>query len=249
MASCLRYPSVSLLQSEAVSVTKIESNESNFEVQDASGNRIQARKLILATGVKEIFPEIDGFAPLYGRSLFNCVYCDGWELRDQPLVIVSEHASGFHTAKLLYQWSRDIVVCTNGHSVLSTDQKLQLHTKGIKIMEQRIASFIGTNGLLEHIRFVDGTEISRSGGFVTPKFIQSTSFAEQLGCELSTSGGIMTEGLGKTTIPGVYAAGDAVSSSPSQVVFAAADGSRIAMRVNQDLSEEDFEQNTISHIQ
>lgn len=63
-----RYPSVSLLQSEAVSVTKIESNESNFEVQDASGNRIQARKLILATGVKEIFPEIDGYAPLYGRS-------------------------------------------------------------------------------------------------------------------------------------------------------------------------------------
>ncbi|WP_430108226.1 hypothetical protein [Paenibacillus sp. B1-33] len=69
-------------------------------------------------------------------------------------------------------------------------------------MEQRIASFIGTDGLLEHIRFEDGTEISRSGGFVTPKFIQSTSFAEQLGCELSTSGGIMTEGLGKTTIPG-----------------------------------------------
>ncbi|WP_430108224.1 hypothetical protein [Paenibacillus sp. B1-33] len=83
-----RYPSVSLLKSEAVSVSKIESNESNFEVQDASGKRIQARKLILATGVKEIFPEIDGFAPLYGRSLFNCVYYDGWELRDQPLVIV-----------------------------------------------------------------------------------------------------------------------------------------------------------------
>ncbi|MFM1652932.1 NAD(P)/FAD-dependent oxidoreductase [Brevibacillus sp. B_LB10_24] len=235
----LRYPSVDHLQTEVVSVGKLASG---FELLDSAGLRVQARKLILATGVKEIFPEIDGFYPLYGKSLFNCPYCDGWELRDQPLVVVSEHPSAFHIAKLVLNWSEDLVVCTNGMASLSDEQKTQLESKGVVVREQPIAAFIGQNGQLEQVRFADGIRVPRTGGFVTPQFVQSTPFGEQLGCERTEHGGIKTDPLGRTSIPGLYAAGDASYIAPSQLIYAAADGSRAAMGVNMDLTEEDFVQ-------
>ncbi|WP_256757680.1 NAD(P)/FAD-dependent oxidoreductase [Cohnella sp. WQ 127256] len=233
-----RYPSVDILQTEVVSVRKIESG---FELYDSSGLRVQSRKLIMATGVKEIFPEIEGFYPLYGKSLFNCPYCDGWELRDQPLVIVSEYPTVFHTAKILLNWSKDLVVCTNGQASLSDEQKNWLQLKGIAVKEQLISAFIGQNGRLEHVRFADGTQVPRAGGFVMPKFVQSTLFGERLGCEKTESGGIRTDEKGRTSIPGLYVAGDASTFMPSQLVFAAADGSRTAMSVNMDLTEEDYQ--------
>ncbi|WP_232695806.1 NAD(P)/FAD-dependent oxidoreductase [Brevibacillus daliensis] len=233
-----RYPSVDHLQTEVVSVGKIESG---FEVLDSTGLRVKARKLILATGVKEIFPEIEGFYPLYGKSLSNCPYCDGWELRDQPLVVVSEYPTVFHTAKLLLNWSKDLVVCTNGQAPLLDEQKKQLHSKGIVVMEQPVAAFIGQNGRLEQVRFADGTQVPRTGGFVFPKFVQSAPFVESLGCEKTELGGIRTDESGRTSIPGLYSAGDASYFLPSQLIFAAADGSRTAMGVNMDLTKEDFE--------
>ncbi|MGD6846487.1 NAD(P)/FAD-dependent oxidoreductase [Rossellomorea aquimaris] len=234
----LNYPSVNHLQTEIVSVNK---TAMGYEVVDISGIRIQAKKLIVATGVKEIFPHIEGFYSFYGKSLFNCPYCDGWELQDQPIFVVSENPSIFHMAKLLYNWSKDLVVCTNGLTLLSEVQKKQLQSKGITVVEKPILAFIGQNGRLEHIRFTDGTHTARAGGFVMPQFVQSAPFRDQLGYEMTKSGGIKTDESGRTSIPGLYSAGDASYVKPSQVVFAAADGSRIAMTVNMDLTEEEFE--------
>ncbi|GIO07914.1 hypothetical protein J31TS6_39420 [Brevibacillus reuszeri] len=233
----LRYPSVHHLKTEVISVTRLDSG---FEVHDASGARIQARKLILATGLKEIFPEIDGLHSLYGKSLFNCPFCDGWELQDQPLIVVSEDPAVFHTAKLLLNWTRDLVVCTNGQNPLSDEQKEQLHSKGIVVMEQPVAAFIGENGQLSHVRFADGTTIARTGGFVAPRFIHSPPFIESLDCEKTPLGGIKTDQLGKTSIPGLFAAGDTSYVAPSQLIYAAASGSKAAMSVTKELTEEDF---------
>lgn len=233
----LRYPFVEHFPTEVAALNR---TESGFEVLDSSGLRLPARKVILATGVKEVFPEIEGFYPLYGKSLFNCPYCDGWELQDQPLVLVSESPSVFHTSKLLLNWSKDLVVCTNGKAPLTEEQIDRLHTLGIAVMEQPVAAFVGQDGQLDHVRFADGTQVPRAGGFVMPQFVQSTPIGEQLGCARTESGGIKTDQRGRTSIPGLYAAGDASRFSPSQVVFAAADGSRIAMSVNLDLTEEDY---------
>jgi thioredoxin reductase len=234
----LNYPSVHHLQTEIVSVNK---TAMGYEVVDISGIRIRTKKLIVATGVKEIFPHIEGFNSFYGKSLFNCPYCDGWELQDQPIFVVSENPSIFHMAKLLFNWSKDLVVCTNGLTLLSEEQKKQLQSKGITMIEKPILAFTGQNGRLEHIRFTDGTSTARTGGFVMPQFVQSAPFREQLGYEMTKSGGIKTDESGRTSIPGLYSAGDASYVKPSQVVFAAADGSRIAMTVNMDLTEEEFE--------
>lgn len=232
-----RYPSVEYWSSEAVEVNR---THSGFEVADSSGLRLQARKVILATGVKEIFPEIEGFYPLYGKSLFSCPYCDGWELQDRPLVLVSEYSSVYHMAKLLLNWSKDLIVCTNGKAPLPEADRVRLHALGIAVMDEPVAAFIGRHGRLEQVRFADGSLIPRAGGFVTPRFVESAPFGEQLGCARTESGGIKTDQGGRTSIPGFYAAGDASYFAPSQVVFAAADGSRTAISVNMDLTEEDY---------
>lgn len=134
-----------------------------------------------------------------------------------------------------------MIVCTNGQASLSDEQKDWLQLKGIALMEQPVSAFIGQNGSLEYVRFADGTQVPRAGGFVMPKFVQSTLFGERLGFERTESGGIRTDEKGRTSIPGIYVAGDASSFMPSQLVFAAAEGSRTAMSVIMDLTEEDYQ--------
>ncbi|AVQ98405.1 pyridine nucleotide-disulfide oxidoreductase [Oceanobacillus iheyensis] len=233
----LRYPTIDHLQAEVSSVEKVDAG---FEVQDSSGFVYKARKVILATGVSEIFPKIEGFYSFYGKSLFVCPYCDGWEHRDQPLVIVSESPHVFHYAKTIYNWSKDLVVCTNGHALLDDEQKEQLEAKGIKIMEQAVSSFLGQSGQLEKVRFKNGTEIKRRAGFVMSEMVPNIQIVEKLGCEKEQSGTLKTDDFGRTSIKDLYIAGDASYVNPSQLIFAAADGSRTAAAVNMDLTEEDF---------
>ncbi|MFC4101881.1 NAD(P)/FAD-dependent oxidoreductase [Paenibacillus xanthanilyticus] len=232
-----RYPSVAAARQKVIRVNR---SPSGFSLQTASGSQYEAGRIILATGLAESFPDIEGFGDFYGSSLFNCPYCDGWELRDKRLVLVSESAGAFHTAKLLYNWSKDLIVCTNWQTNLSAEQQIALHRRGISVYTKPIARYEGRDGQLEAIRFKDGTSIARDGGFVTPRFAQKSDFGEQLGCELNAFGAIVTDAFGRTSARGVYAAGDSSVVSPSQLVIAAAEGSRAAMGVNADLTEDVF---------
>ncbi|UUZ82464.1 NAD(P)/FAD-dependent oxidoreductase [Paenibacillus sp. P26] len=205
-----------------------------------TGEWYEARKIILATGLREVLPAVNGLTEFYGKSLFNCPYCDGWELRDRPLVIISETDHAHHMAKILYNWSRDLLVCTNGKSVLTAEQKQSLSRKEIMVEEQRIRALSGRGGQLEKVIFEDGREAARSGGFVTPLWFPAAPFAEALGCTVNKLGGIMTDALGRTNVEGVYAAGDSAIAGASQLIIAVAEGSKAASGVNFDLTNEDF---------
>lgn len=233
----LRYPSVKQWK---LAVTDISKVENGFNIWTQTGEQLQAKKLIIATGLKEIFPDIPGLAQYYGSSLFNCPYCDGWELRDKPLVVVSEDPGVFHMVKILYNWSKDLIVCTNGPAHFTEEQGKILLSRNIRVIEQPIAAFLGNEGLLEQVEFVDGTRVSRSGGFITPKWIPKSVFGANLGSEVTEFGGILTDALGRSTVRGLYAAGDASYVMPSQLIYAAADGSKAAVGVNLDLTDEDF---------
>lgn len=232
-----RYPAVRYKERRVTDVTR---TEFGFQIETNEGERFDARKLIIATGLNEKFPAIHGFYDFYGKSVFNCPYCDGWELRDKMLVLVSEGQNVFHTAKLVYNWSRDLVVCTNGKSNLTVKQKETLLNHGINVITTPIAAFNGQDGRLAEVKFVDGTAIVREGGFVTPEFSQKAIFGQKLGCELHEMGGILTDGFGRTSVKGIYAAGDTSVIAPSQLIIAASEGSRAAMGVNADLTEEAF---------
>ncbi|WP_152393472.1 NAD(P)/FAD-dependent oxidoreductase [Paenibacillus guangzhouensis] len=233
----LRYPSVHHWQ---LDVTDVHAAGQGFDIVMSSGNQLQARKVIIATGLKEIFPAIEGFHDFYGKSIFNCPYCDAWEMRDQPLIAISEDAGIFHTAKLLYNWSEDLIVSTNGRTILSDEQQDLLMSRGIRVIQTPIAAFEGQHGQLERVSFTDGSWIERRGGFVSPTFVNKATFREQLGYEVTEQGGIRTDAAGRSSVAGLYAAGDAAYVRPSQVVIAAAAGSKVAMTVNYDLTEEDF---------
>lgn len=235
-----QYPSVRFENVKIVEVKK--EARGSFELFTEQGERYVSRTVLIATGLKESLPKIDGIQEYYGKSLFSCPYCDGWELRDQPIVVIAESKHAAHMGKLLYQWSNDLVVCTNGQSPLSVEEKEKFASKGICVKEERIAGFEGTEGQLKKVLFVDGTEIKRTGGFVQTELAQPTDFAKLLGCKLSSNDRIIVDNLGRTNVAGVYAAGDTSQDGPAQLIIAAGQGVSAAGGVNYDLVLEAFDE-------
>jgi len=233
----LAYPSVEHRQAEVVDICR---QANGFEIVMKTGERVRTKKLIMATGLKEVFPEIDGLYDYYGKSLFNCPYCDGWEWRDRPIFLLTEEPVILHMAKLLYNWSQDLIVCTNGKPLLTTEERKMLESKNIQVIETPVVAFEGQNGLLEQIVLADGHRIKRNAGFVIPKWQPRADFSKQIGYAVTDFGGIATDAMGRSAIAGLYAAGDAAHVWPSQLIYAASDGYKTAVTVNMDLSEELF---------
>jgi thioredoxin reductase len=233
-----KYPSVEI---QHVRVTGIRHADDSFEITTEKGDLLSAKTVLLATGLKEILPTIDGLHDYYGKSVFSCPYCDGWELKEKPLVVIAEEGQqAFHMAKIVWNWSHDLLLCTNGHQILTEAQRETLRKKGIQVVEDRITALVGKHGQLERIVFATQEEKRREGGFVASQLLQASPFGEVLGCEMNVMGGIVTDPLGRTTVPGVYAAGDALVGVPHQLIIAAAAGSRAAAGVNTDLTESEF---------
>jgi thioredoxin reductase len=238
-----RYPSVIYAKREVTSVIKNNENDKpSFELLTSENDeRYQSKAIIIATGLKDVLPNIENISDYYGKSLFHCPYCDGYELRDKPLVvIIGEQVQGFHFIQTTYNWSKDLIVCTNGEAFQNSAQKTLLENKGIKIIEHKIKNFEGKNGQIEKIVFENGESVLRKGRFVMPQLIQASGFGKQLGCQYNPLGGIVVDLFGRTNTQGVYAAGDASVITPAQLIIAAAEGVRAAAGVNTDLTQREF---------
>ncbi|WP_299742690.1 NAD(P)/FAD-dependent oxidoreductase [uncultured Rossellomorea sp.] len=231
------YPDVTIIEQRVGKVTK---DHQRFTIETEAGDVYHAKKVILATGLKETFPEINSLKQYYGTSVFSCPFCDGWELRDRPLAVIAENTRAFHMAKVVYNWSSDLIVCTNGNKVLSINDKTILENKGISVYEQKISSLIGEDGYLKKISFEDGITVRREGGFVVPEMGQASTIGEELGCEFTDQGAIITDATGHTNVEGLFACGDTSIIAPSQLIIAAAAGSKTAIGVNAALFEEIF---------
>ncbi|MED1738949.1 NAD(P)/FAD-dependent oxidoreductase [Bacillus swezeyi] len=232
------YPSVSYFHTTVTGIRK-EFGGERMIVRTMDDETFYTEKVILATGVQEEFP-FPSVREFYGKSLFSCPYCDGWEMRDQPLIIIAdkeEHT--MHMARLIYNWSSDLIVATNGVE-LSKDCAQELKERKIIIKTEPIKSLNGHNGYLEKIEFKTGETISRSGGFVVPSFYRPNQFAKHLGCEIDEDGTVATDGAGRTTSKNVYIAGETEKSASSSLIISAADGQKAAVSVNTDLTLERF---------
>ena len=157
------------------------------------------------------------------------------------VIIAESEKAASHLPKVIYNWSRDIVVCTNGHQVLDDEQINSFGKYGIRVIDEKIVALVGQGGQLERIIFENQPDIERAGGFVEIQRKQATTFAQDLGCETDKVGGIVTDELGRTNIEGAYAAGDAVNFMQNQLIWAAAGGSRAAIGVNTDLTASFFD--------
>ena len=210
-----------------------------FIVKTMNGQEFSTEKILLATGIQEEF-SIPSIRDFYGKSLFSCPYCDGWEQRDKPLVVIAEKEEHvLHLTKLIYNWSQDLVVLTNGVQ-LSQEGMAQLQKHKIKVITDQVKQLIGHNGYLQTIEFVTGESIRRSGGFVAPTYYRPNEFAKKLGCETDESGKVITDGLGRTSQKNIYIAGETERSRPTSLLISAAKGNKAAASVNGDLTEERF---------
>jgi len=231
------YPDV---RTEKQRVHRINKENSLFKVETESGKVYSAKKIILATGFQEVLPDIPQVKDFYGKSLFNCPFCDGWELRDRPLAVITDDPKALHLAKLVSNWTDDLIVFTNGKEVISPEEQELLKSKDIRINEKKIAAFIGEEGMLEKIQFEDGTSVLREGGFITTEWIQAASFKSSLEYTLNELSGIETDSWQRTKTEGVFACGDTRIAGPSQLIIAAAEGCTAAISVIAALTEEKF---------
>jgi len=212
----------------------LEANEGEKE------ERLTARKLLLATGVVDTLPEIEGISEFYGRSVFHCPYCDGWEMRDQPLAVYGRGENGLGLALELSFWSRDLVLCTDGPSELSAPEKERLLKRKIDLREDKIKSLEGNDGNLASIVFENGETWAASGMFFSTGNSQRSDLAKRLGCKFTEQGCVDTGDYEITSVPGVYVAGD-TSGLAQFVIVAASEGAQAALAIDKELMKEDLD--------
>lgn len=236
------YPTVSI---EEVRVVDAVRTDTGFSVTTSDGRNFQARKLLLATGVVDELPELSGFRELYGRGVFHCPYCDGWEMRDQLLAVYGRgDDKGGAMALEMTLWSADTVLCTDGPSQLSDDFRQRLDRNGIAVREEKIVCLqiysMEPYHALFDIVFESGPRLQRTGIFFNTGRHQSTDLAKRLGCDTyATEGCIVDNKQQMTHVPGLYIAGDA-SRDVLQVIVAAAEGAAAAIGINSALLHEDL---------
>lgn len=232
----LQYPDITIGNQRVTAVIK---DHDTFIIHTSEQQSYRSKKVILATGLKDVLPNIEGIYNFYGKSLFICPFCDGWELRDRKLVLITENEHAMHGVKLIYNWSKNLVVCTNGKDIFTKEQKELLSRKNIMLLEDEIVGFHGEDGYLQKVLLRNGKEIEREGGFIGSELKQASTLAEILGCRINERGGIEIDALGRTSIKGVYACGD-ITLGPSQLIHAASEGSKAASGVVMDLANESF---------
>jgi thioredoxin reductase len=222
-----------------VEVVDAECRESRFVVTLAGGGEVSSRKLLLATGVVDRLPEVTGIDELYGRSVFHCPYCDGWELRDAPLAIYGRGAKGLGLALELTAWSRDLVLFTDGAAELDDRDRARLDRYGIALREERVARLAGREGVLQAVVLAHSESVPRRALFFTLGQEQCSPLATRLGCEINEKGTVMTGKYETTHLKGLFVAGDA-SRKVQWVVVAAAEGAEAAFAINTDLIKDDL---------
>lgn len=232
------YPSITMMDQTVREIIK-DDITGLFLVNTSENKSYISEKILLATGIQEEFP-LPQIRQYYGKSLFSCPYCDGWELRDKPLAIIAENKEHIsHMTKLVFNWSQDLIVFTNGHQ-LSEKVQNDFEQKKIKVYTNTIKDLHGDDGNLSSVELETGENILRAGGFVVPSFYRPNKFAKQLNCQVDENGTVMTDGAGRTTAAGIYTAGETEKGGPSSLMIAAAEGFKAATSINMDITIERF---------
>lgn len=229
----LTYPSISI---KKINIIEAMQSPNGFHLLSDTQIKIQTKKLLLATGLRDKWPEINGAKEMYGKSIFHCPYCDAWEVRNQPFAVFAKgNKKAGDLALELKVWSQDIIICSNGPSELSSTYKERLKKENIDIYERKIVNLEGSNGFLKNIVLDSGEKIARSVIFFNTHSPQKSDLSLQLGCQFTEDGGVSVGKYECTNIPGLFVAGDA-SKDVLHAIVAASEGVGAAVAINVQLS-------------
>ena len=212
-------------------------DEGLFQVKDDQSGKYFAKKLLVATGLTDTLPELEGFKEMYGKSVFHCPYCDGWEVRDQKIGVYARNKEGSELALALKRWSDQVTLYTDGKNKVKPSQKEALDANGIEVVRLAIARLEGKKGKLQKIVFRNGEERDCDALFFVNGYTQQCDLAEAFGCEISKKGVVVTNRFQQTNVPGLYVAGDA-SKDMHFVVVAASEGAKAGVIINKELQKE-----------
>jgi thioredoxin reductase len=228
------FPNVEVIQGDVLNVDPDGDGVDVDIARDDGVARVRSCAVLFATGLKYDPPYIPGLEPLWGKSVFHCVFCDGWEVAGRPIALHAREAGAVRLALLTKGWSDDMLLCTDGPDGITDDERDVLTAAGIRVREEPIARLESKRGQLTQIVFESGPPEEREALFVRPKRSQPTFLAEAAGLEVDDDGMISTDRSGRTELRGVYVAGDAGANVRSAAI-ALGSGARVATAIAADL--------------
>jgi len=209
-----------------------------FQVLLAGGRQLTARRVLVATGLRDVLPDIPGVRERWGQDVLHCPYCHGYEVRDQQVGVLGGTADAVQHAQLVRQCASDVVFFTHT-GTLTSDLREQLVSRAIGIVDGTVKRLLIEDDHLRGVELDDGRAIPRAAVFVRPRFVPNNDLLEGLGCALDEAGWVIADATGSTSVPGVWVAGNAANAR-AQVITAAGEGSAAAIALNADLVEEDI---------
>lgn len=213
--------------------------ETGFEITTDAREKFTSKKLIFATGIKDMMPDIKGFAECWGISIIHCPYCHGYEFRMQRTGIIANGTKAFHFTSLINNLTDKITILTTGKADFNREQLDKLNEHNIKIIEAEIAEIEHKNGHIQNVVFNDGTKMPFDAVYAGLPFLQHSDIPVSLGCELTENGYLKIDDTQKTTVQGVYACGDN-SNRMRSVANAVYSGNLTGAIVNGELANEQF---------
>ena len=220
-------------------VTEVSRDDAGFRVTAdgirGSANRdVRADRVLVATGLTETLPAIGNMRAYYGTALHSCYECDGYEKVGEQLAIIGESDDLAERALLATVWSDDITVFTNGAGVMTDSDERMLAARNIPVERREVAEFIGDRGVLTGLRLVDGTIVGRTAGFVRPLWHATHTYLDGLSPLTDELGLLLTDPSGRTSVAGLYAAGDITPPGPEQLIVAAGAGAQVSAAIVRD---------------
>ncbi len=232
----LKYDTVHFLNDKALTGTK---TGQNFRVTTEAGQEFIAKKLIFATGIKDIMPDIEGFSNCWGITIVHCPYCHGYEIKHKKTGIFANGERAFHLSPMVKNLTEDLTILTSGKANFSPEELAKFKENKIKVVEKEILEIEHSEGQIKNVVFADKSKMDFEAVYAAIPFKQHSDIPEKLGCELTDLGYIAVNPMGKTTVEGTFACGDNCTFIRS-VANAVASGNMVGAIVNMELSNEQF---------
>ncbi|HET6877293.1 MAG TPA: NAD(P)/FAD-dependent oxidoreductase [Jatrophihabitans sp.] len=222
---------------EATAADLAADGRGGFQVLLSDGQRIAARRVLVATGLRDELPDVPGLRARWARDVLHCPYCHGHEVRDRQLGVIGGTPGAVRYAQIVRQWTSDLVYFT-APGTLTARERIELTARAIGIVEGNIEQLIIDDDRLRGLQMDDGCVVPRDALFVPPRFVPTDRLLVGAGCAVDDDGWVIVDATGRTSVPGLWAAGNVVDPR-AQVVTAAGAGSAAAIAINADLVDDD----------
>jgi thioredoxin reductase len=215
----------------------VTGGEGAFEVRLEDGRQFSTRRLLVTTGLTDELPDIPGLRDRWARDVLHCPYCHGHEVRDRQLGVLGGNPGDVRFAQIVRQWTDDLVYFT-APDTLTTTERAELVARAIGVVEGHVEQLVIDDDCLRGVQMDDGCVVPRDALFVPPRFVPNSGLLGGLGCDVDAAGWVIADQTGRTSVPGVWAAGNVIDPR-AQVITAAGAGSAAAIALNADLVDDD----------